>query len=620
MTEVATGPPPIVVDHPIADDPALALLRPLGTRRGAIRRARRRAAVELAAVLGTPVLLFYVLRAEPFFRQNGIDPFLYLGYSFDQKNLIVRYGPTYYGVRFGLLLPMKFATRVFGPVGGYFVLRYALAMLAAGAIYALFRRTHGRGAAWLGFVLMLTSPMLLRALMTSYSDTTGVPYLTAGLVLLMATTLQPRPDVRTAAMLAAGTLFGLAVHSNPFNAALVVVLVGSYGLVELTRRRWRLVVDGALLVLAVLVVTGLGAAYYEWRFGTGNILKPSVDAISTYSGQAGDAFRAPSYAWVRFRFHLYIAPITLVVWAVARLGRWRRVTRAEACAMLALGGTFAFFALHQFVLHNVSMEIYFYTSYLTGPMVIGLTYAAAALVDRRDDREVLLGVGAASVVLLPLLRNHFWTSFEFDLWPTVPFLVAVTLAAAVLATARATAPRGGALLGATGVVVLLAMNTALLLGAPRNPPLSPGQTFRYDARYDLAYGNDDPGGLNWYELTYDLVEKVPDLETPEGHVLFWFADDSNLVSAIQSTYLWRQSALMSTGPGMPFLDEWRLSRLVEQRARWLIVLGVTRAEIDTGIAALRERGVVILGVENWELRAGNDVIQGSTVTLNPPPG
>jgi hypothetical protein len=588
------------------------------TRRDGLRHhARRHLGLESAGVAATPVVLYFLLRAEPYSRQNGIDPFIYLGYSFDQKNLIDRYGPTYYGVRFALLLPINVTAHLFGAVGGYFVLRYLLALFAGGAIYLLFRRTHGRGTAALGFVLLLTSPMFLRALMTSYSDTTGVPYLTGALVLLIWSGLAPPGRYRPAQILGAGLLLGLAVHSNPFNVGLGFVLVAAFCCTELTRRRARLVIDLAVIAAAVLFVTLVGALYYAWRFDTGNILKPSIDAVNTYSGKNGQLFRAPDYAWLRFRFHLYIAPLTLVCWLILRVRSRRAITRGEATAMLALGSTYLFFAGYEFVLGSSALETYYYTSYMTGPMVIAMTFTIVAAIERRHDRERIAAALAVAVVVLPLVRNVAWRGFEFSFWPGVPILLAIGLTAMLAAVLRRSTAKSRTAWTASFAIVVL--NAAFLLGAPRNPELSEGRTFRYDPHYDSAYGNNDRSGLDWYKLTYDLVQQTPDLETAEGHVLFWFPDGNSLINSIQSAYLWRASTLMSTGPGMPFLDDWRLSRLQEQRARWLIALGGSRAEVDAGIDALRARSVVIVATDNFVLKSGGAVVYGTTITLNPPP-
>jgi hypothetical protein len=604
----------IEVEHPPAGDLDVA------RRQSRAGRVRNRLAVELAAVVISPFALFTMLRAEPFSRQNGIDPFIYLGYSFDQKNLFARYGPTYYGVRFGLLFPIKITTRLFGTVGGYYVLRYALALLAAGTVYAALRRTHGRGTAALGGVLLLTSPMFLRALMTAYSDTTGVPYLTASLALVVLTVGMPPSRARTVALGAVGLLVALAAHSNPVNVAVGGIVVFCATAVELPRRRWRTAGDLAALALPAVLVTAAAAGYYEWRFGTGNIAKPSIDAIHAYSGANGESFLAPTNDWLWYRFHLYIAPLTLASWVILRARHRRDVTSGELVVMGSLVLTYALLVVQQFGMRNASLEVYFYTSSLTGPMVLALVFTIAAALRRNPAREQITAALAALAVLLPLVRNIAWPDFEFDFGPWVPLLVLLCLGAVTLVAVRgpglAAAPTTFA---ATAAVALVVVNTAFLFGAPRNPPLTDGQTFRFDPHFESALGNPDYSGLDWYKLTHDLVRQTPDLASDEGTVLFWYPDSDNIINSLQSAFLWRQSALMSTGPGMPFLDDWRINRLVEQRARWLVTLAERPASLDEGLAALRARDVKVLRVEPFQLRSGKVVIYGATLVLDPPP-
>lgn len=573
---------------------------------------------ELGGILALPPVLYLLLRVEPFFRQTGVDPFIYLGYAFDQRNLIDRYGLTYYSVRFALIEPIDLTTRLFGTVGGYFVLRYALALLAGGSIYAFFRRTHGRGTAALGLVLVLTSPVFLRALMTAYSDTVAVPYLIGALVLLLWTTTDHADQAgRTLRMAGTGLLLGLAVHANPFNVATGAILVFSFACTEVARRRRRLLVDLAWIALMIGVVTLLGVAYYGWRFGSPDIFRPSIDAADTYSGSAGDLFRSPDYGWLRYRFHLYVPPLVLACWFVLRARRLRTISRGEATAVLSLATTLVFFCYYEFVRRGTALEIYYYTSYLIGPVVITLTYTVAAALERHREHERLAAACAAVVVAVPVLRNVAWRGFELDLWPAVPILVLLCVATALAARGRTAVP--GRATSVVASATLLTVCTALVLGAPRDPGGSAAEGFRADPRYDAAIGNADGSGLDWYRLTHDLVRQTPDLASSEGHVLFWFSDGSATISAIQSAFLWRQSALMSTGPGMPFLDDWRIARLQEQRARWLVTLGTSRAEVDAGVDALRARGVVIVATDDFVLRAGREVIHGTTVTLQPPP-
>jgi len=143
-------------------------------------------AAEWLALLASPVAAFWLFGVEPFFRQNGVDPFIYIGYAWDGQDLWARYGPTYYAVRFALLLPIRLTTALFGVEGGYFVLRYLLAAAAAVALYLPLRKLAVRPAGWLGVVLVLWSPIFLRALMTTYATTLAA--ISAGAVFMGANT------------------------------------------------------------------------------------------------------------------------------------------------------------------------------------------------------------------------------------------------------------------------------------------------------------------------------------------------------------------------------------------------------------------------------------------------
>ena len=85
------------------------------------------------------------------------------------------------------------------------------------------------------------------------------------------------------------------------------------------------------------------------------------------------------------------------------------------------------------------------------------------------------------------------------------------------------------------------------------------------------------------------------------------------IAATVDTYV----RLVSSGTGEQIADLFAAGGTVEDPIGTPV--RTTREEIDTGVAALRARGVVILDVENWKLAEGDDVIFGSTITLNPPP-
>jgi len=536
---------------------------------------------EWSAVLLSPAALFLVLRPEEFFTQNGVDPFLYLGYSWDTRDLIDRFGMEYYPVRWGLTLPIYATTKLFGTVGGFYVMRYALALVAIVPLYAYLRRRSAAIGA-LGVLLFLSSPMLLRGLMTAYSDTTGVPYLTGAIALLLTT--QVTDTWRRTRLVAAGALLGLAVNSNPIIVALAMAIVGGWGIWELSTRRWRIVVDGALVLAGIVGVSLFGVLYFWYRFDQPDIFTPSIDAARHWSGAAGESFRAPDYGWLSYRFFLYLPPLVLVAWLLT-LPRGERPRRDGWAAMTVLAAMSAFFVVHQFVLGSTSMETYYYTSYLTPAIVIGL----ALVVDRvlAPLASVWWRWSAVAVAFAFLLiRNAALETYEFSWNPGLVLVLGVTLVAVGLVWRL---PR----VAPVAMATLVLANGSLLFFAPSNPPLSPGQTFRYDPHYELALGNAESTGLSWYEMSHELVDVMPPLTGKDGNLLFWYDTSNQLLTSLQSTYRSLPIAWQANLPPMPNINDAQMQRLRDDRTGWLVLLGTSEAELRAGVDALVARGVEI---------------------------
>jgi len=145
----------------------------------------RLVAVEVIGLLLMPLISFWAMRFIPINQNQYLDPYVYTGYIHDFKDLIARYGLTYYSVRFGMIIPAQVFAYLFGPVSGYFAFRYVLALSAGMSLYYMVKRQFSQPVAAVTVIGLLTSPYFARALLWDYPDAAGVPFLVAAICLFL---------------------------------------------------------------------------------------------------------------------------------------------------------------------------------------------------------------------------------------------------------------------------------------------------------------------------------------------------------------------------------------------------------------------------------------------------
>jgi hypothetical protein len=556
-------------------------------------------------LLVAPVVVFLGLRAIPFFIQNGVDPFIYVGYQQSLGDLIERFGYSYYfPVRFGLLLPMQFSSWLFGAVPGFFVARYVLALMAAVSLYALGRAHGSRAAGWVGVAACLCSPIFVGALMTMYVDTVAVPCLVAGVALL----LMPAERARPLRALAAGVCFGIAFNTNLFVGPLLVAAFACRGLLHIARREWYAFVDWIVVAVTVIAVTGLGALYYGLAFGKPDIITPSIEAARLYSGEAGKVFRSPSRAWLEFSPHLYIPAVVglalLLVIAMRRPtpgGSWWRdlVTPGAADALVMLGGAQVFFGIHQFLLDGYSMETFYYYSLMWPFTMVALVMVMVQVAGRGAfGRKTVLVAGTVPVIV-PLVID--WILPDLEVWPSkaVPVIAAV-VAVGLLAS------RWSRWVLPVGALALVAGVSLLAIAPPRDVPLSPNQAFRWDPHYEAMFGQSGNEGLGYYEAAAELADVVPKWKDDPGSTVYWYRNTSLPLNYVQSSGLWRDATIDLGGSVYPTLGKNEITMLKGRTPRHVVVLGMTDDDVARGERALAD---VITPVSTRHTRVGNDDVR-----------
>lgn len=268
----------------------------------------------------------------------------------------------------------------------------------------------------------------------------------------------------------------------------------------------------------------------------------------------------------------------------------------------------AFFVVHEFVLGSSTMESYYYTSYLTGSIVIGLVLLVGALRGPVSGwmRWVPVGVAAA----LPLIWAAF-DRFEFDWNPGLVLVFGGTVVAVALA-------RRWPVLAVGSVVIVLVANQLLLFNAPGNPPLSPGQTFRFDPHYEAALDNPSQT-LSWYEMSHQLTEIMPPLTSTDGTLLFWYDDRQGILSSMQATYRSMPIAWQAGLAPMPSIVDAQMQRLAGEHVGYLVLLAQSQAEIDAGRHAIENRGIHIEDRRPRKLEAPGYVIYVEILRITPLP-
>ncbi len=552
----------------------------------------------LACIAAPPVVL-WLYRLEPFYRQSGVDPFIYAGYIFRADDLIERYGLPYYAVRFGLLAPSEALVWLAGPILGYFLLRWAL-ITGVLVVWKLWSDSLGRRSlALLGGAMFVLSPVTQRAVMTIYSDSVGVPYIAAAFALFL---LPGTIRSRVIACAGGGLLVGLTLNANLFMAVPLGVALGAWLVVRVVCVRRLGMLEGLVVVAAIVLTTAVGSVYYRVRFGDGDVVGASIDAARRLADVV-TLDRAPNREWLLFRPYLFL-PLVAIVGLAAVLAVCRsRPTWIEVAAVSMLASASAVYVVQEFVLEGYLLETYFYTSYYIGPTIIVLMLTFRRVLDARPGADRLGTMAALVALLVPF--GLYALRGRVELWtlPLIPLLVASIVGLALLARHR-TVP------AVVLIAALAAAPIAIPFLAPADVPLAVGQPYRREPYYDTSMFNADTQMLDNYGLASRFVDLVPTWRSRQGTVAFWYGNDE-LSNLMGSTYLWLANALHTgTSATMPELDRRSIDQLRARTPRFVIVIAPSDGERDDAVAALGAVVHIVHAVGSRPTYAGSSVSVG----------
>ena len=565
---------------------------------GARNNVSARTLGEIAFLLVFPALAYLCLNFEPLMQTRSLDPFFYTGYINNFSDLVQRYGMNYYNVRFGLILPARILTAMFGPESAFFIFRYLLALTFGIPLYAAARRFLSPPVAILAYAALMTSPFVARILLWDHPDAAGAPYLTAAICIFL---LEQRPSRFWD--FGAGCLAALAAHSNIFTVPIFVIFVGVYSAVWLAHGKTyaALVHRILLLVAAGALVTAGGIVYYWIATGHPNIFYPTLVNVLSLSRGGMERWRTPGFRWMLSSGHVFL-PVWLSLCCLAVFARRRLSFFGGAVALFGVAAT-AFLYAHQFLLRGDTLQLPYYFSYLAPAIFLMLAFLLHSLQKLAQlPSAVFVGATLAALALPWILLSYGVRVSRESALTLFAALAAALLVLLILFTKAR---------GRYGVVISLA--GAVLLGIGFDAGFA---TYDFIIKSRLAPRGAD---IDVYRVALQLIHAVPKYQDHRGKILFWYngRNDESL-NSIKATYLWDLSNVSGDAiPAAPELNAEDLRRVNDPAVRYVALLGSSADEISREAAALRERNVRFRETDRRTLTSGEYRVYWDLLELQP---
>ena len=485
--------------------------------------------LEALGVALSPAVAALVLRLRLMAPSDLPDPAMHTIYIVDPRQVFARYTAIYEptarlreSARVGFLVPARLAYLAFGPVGGFFVLRYVLALIAVGPVYLLLRRLYGRPAGVVGVLVVLSSPVLVTAWGTDYPDSAVVSY-AAGALACLAMPCSAR--WRRGWLAAAGVLLTAAVWSHGVAVPLVGATMVGYLAVRLMRDRAGLPGDLVLLAGVAAAVTGLLIAASAVLIGHANFIATTWQAYRFLSQPSQEVqWHSANWRWAPYVAYLLVPPAVLAGFAVAVARRGRAVATPVLLVGVMVATQLVVYVGLQFFGTVQTLEEHYFSSTLWAGVCLAFAITVAELARPLSDRPIARWLPAAVLLAVPLCYEADPHVPAFGWAPFGAILAAAVIAAA--AAARCCGRLRSPLAAAAGLgVALVAFAGASLVLTVAPIPVHPALS---DTVFDPppAYASALGGGWATYLDSYRIAAALPLFAGPAAYrgeqILTWW--------------------------------------------------------------------------------------------------
>ena len=378
--------------------------------------------------------------------------------------------------------------------------------LAIGCLVVWCQRLGAPLLSWLAGALFLVNPVVWRSVMTVYSDSIGVPCLTAAYALLL---LDASPRRRVVACLTAGALMGLTVNANLFLALPIGASLAVWLAVRVLVVRKHAAFEAIAAASGIVLVTLFGALVYWIRFGSPNIFAPSIDAARTLQSSSA-CERAPTRDWLNFRPYLFLPAASIICLGITLAVRRIKPVWYEIAAVGMMTVVGIIYLYQEFISEGYLLEIYFYTSYFVGLNVILVVLAARRIMECFVIRWWTIAIPTGLVLIYPFIWRLVRDGVQVWTVPGLPVFVGIVAVLALL--------RNHAWACIVSCTFLSVSPLIATLSSPHHVPLAVGQPYRREPNYDTSLFNQNYRYFHAYELAHDFVEFAPEWQSSPGRL------------------------------------------------------------------------------------------------------
>lgn len=468
---------------------------------------------------------------------GSIDPWVYTGLIMDYRQIMDRFGATYYAARIGHIIPAQLFDLWFGVEVGPRALKIA-SLWGASAVAAVwaFRSFNSLAVGVFSAILVTATPWLANHDLGDHYDLTTTMYLTIALLI----SFWPSPPSRARFALA-GCFLGLAAHTNAFTLYVYTLALPSIAFVSFSssnsdRKRLTAVAGFFLFGFLASFVTlelilkllhdswgskgnaGLGVVW--WLLSTG--------AIRNWEVTPSEALAAQSYGF------LVPALVGLLSMGICFITTRRTSSDSINRRSVAITVALAWAAI-------LSSAGYLLLAVITRAGILGLSYyqiylfpsallAAVSLVwfitSRHTRGTFMVATASAGVILTWFTaRSTFTELYGRFLEPTAFGVIAVVLIAICWLVTYSKLQ--------VGSMVLSTVSSVLLL-------LLPLASVKYGECSGSCVVNRRNLRLSVQEFTMTVNEVSP---AKNGRLGFWYDHRSLFANSLQSAFLWGHSRL-----------------------------------------------------------------------------